>query len=155
MSKFVLLLFLLVIVSSKKSKEYALKATKYCEVNNPAIQSKAESLKKSNVLDTAKKIFSFVQLKIKYEKYANTKKGAVKTLKEKKGNCADQAHLLVALFRAAGIPARYVHGTDHYWTQCYVNGKIYDCDPTNYLHSFGRRFNDGKKAEEYLYELDH
>ena len=57
MSKFVLLLFLLAIVSSKKSKEYALKATKYCEVNDPAIQSMAHSLKKSNVLDTAKKMF--------------------------------------------------------------------------------------------------
>ena len=51
----------------------------------------------------------FVQFDIAYELYANTKKGAVKTLRARKGNCADQAHLLVALFRAAGIPARYVH----------------------------------------------
>ena len=130
-------------------------ATKYCEVNNAEIKHKANSLRKSTLLDTAKRIFSFVQVNIKYERYANTRKGAVKTLHDKMGNCADQAHLLVALFRAAGIPARYVHGTDHYWTQCQVNGKLYDCDPTHSHHSFGKRYPDGKKVKEYMNELSY
>ena len=132
-----------------------LKATKYCEVNNADIKAQAKKLKKSTVLDTAKNIFSYVQINIKYERYANTRKGAVKTLKAKLGNCADQAHLLVALFRAAGIPARYVHGTNHYWTQCVVNDKYYDCDPTHSHHSFGKRFDDGKKVLSYMNELSY
>ena len=129
--------------------------TKYCQVNNAEIQHKAKALKKSTVLDTAKHIFSFVQVSIKYERYANTKKGALKTLHDGRGNCADQAHLLVALFRAAGIPARYVHGTNHYWTQCQVNGKLYDCDPTHSHHSFGKRYPDGKKVLAYMNELSY
>ena len=129
--------------------------TKFCEVNNAEIKNKALSLRKSTVLDTAKHIFSFVQVKIRYEKYANTRKGALKTLHDGQGNCADQAHLLVALFRVAGIPARYVHGTNHYWTQCQVDGKLYDCDPTHSHHHFGSRYPDGKKVKEYMNELSY
>ena len=153
MPKFFLFLLLLSIASL--TYEQTLKSTKYCQVNNEKIQKKAKELKKSTPLETAKHIFSFVQIKIKYDRYANTKRGAVKTLEDKKGNCADQAHLLVALFRAAGIPARYVHGTNHYWTQCQVNGKLYDCDPTNRKHSFGKRHPDGKKVLSHMNELSH
>ena len=152
MQKLLLLFFLFSLVLSNSN---LLKETKYCEVNNQKIQDKAKSLKKSSTLETAKNIYHFVQFEIAYEAYANTKKGALKTLNARKGNCADQAHLLVALFRAAGIPARYVHGIGHYWTQCYVNNRYYDCDPTHKTkHIFGKRANDGKNARiQYLYEL--
>ena len=153
MSKSILFFLLFSFVSLKYTKEDFLKPTKHCQVNDPEIQAKAASLKKKSELETAKKIFSFVQVSIKYEKYSDTKKGAVKTLREKRGNCADQAHLLVALFRAAGIPARYVHGTGHYWTQCRVGDTIYDCDPTHSHHRFGKRYNDGKVADRYMIEL--
>ena len=153
MSKFFLLLLILSI--SSLSYEQTLRETTYCEVSNSQIQNKARGLKKSSTLETAKHIFSFVQVDIKYESYSNTKKGAVRTLNERKGNCADQAHLLVALFRAAGIPARYVHGTNHYWTQCQVDGKLYDCDPTNRKHSFGHRNPDGKQVLGYMDDLNY
>ncbi len=152
MSKLILLLALLALVSSKYKN--MLKETKYCQVNNAEIKKLAtKTLKKSTVLGTAKNIFKYVQSNIKYERYANTRKGAVQTLNSHQGNCADQAHLLVALFRAANIPARYVHGTNHYWTQCVVDDIYYDCDPTHSHHSFGKRYPDGKKVISYMNEL--
>ena len=93
MSKFFLLLLILSI--SSLSYEQTLRETTFCEVSNSQIQNKARGLKKSSTLETAKHIFSFVQVDIKYESYSNTKKGAVRTLNERKGNCADQAHLLL------------------------------------------------------------
>ena len=153
MPKIILFVLLLSFVTLKETKEDYLKATKHCQVNDPLIQSAAYKLRQSTEIETAKNIFKHVQKYIEYEKYANTRRGAVKTLLDKRGNCADQAHLLVALFRAAGIPARYVHGPGHYWTQCRVGDKIYDCDPTNSKHKFGKRADDGKKADRYMIEL--
>ena len=153
MSKIILLLLLFSFVTLKETKEDHLKATKHCQVNDPYIQAAATKLKKTTEIETAKNIFRAVQKYIDYEQYSDTKRGAVKTLKDKRGNCADQAHLLVALFRAAGIPARYVHAPGHYWTQCRVGDKIYDCDPTNSKHKFGKRADDGKKPDRYMIEL--
>ena len=153
MSRIILLMVLFSFVSLKETKEDYLKPTKHCQVNDPLIQGAASKLRKSTEIETAKNIYVHVQKYIEYERYANTKRGAVKTLIDKRGNCADQAHLLVALFRAAGIPARYVHGPDHYWTQCRVGDKIYDCDPTSSKHKFGKRANDGKTADRYMKEL--
>ena len=106
--------------------------------------------------ETALNFVKFVKTQIRYERYSNSKKGAAKTLLAKKGNCCDQAHLLVALWRAAGIDARYAHGTDHWWGQCIINGKAYDCDPTNQKHEFGRPHHSSKDMHpQYYEELDH
>ena len=150
MKKIVLFAILLVFVTS------SLSATKNCQVKDPKIQSKAKSLKGKTKTDTARNIFKFVQYHIAYERYSNTKKGAVKTLLTKKGNCCDQAHLLVALWRAAGIDARYAHGTQHWWGQCIINGKKCDCDPTNKKHEFCKPKHPPKhKNPKYLNELGH
>ncbi|MGZ7108545.1 MAG: transglutaminase-like domain-containing protein, partial [Methanobacterium sp.] len=45
-----------------------------------------------------------------YSFYYDTRYGALGTLNNRAGNCCDQTHLVVALSRAAGLPARYVHG---------------------------------------------
>ena len=153
MSKIILLLFLFSFVTLKETKEDYLKPTKHCQVNDAHIQTAATKLRKSTEIETAKNIYRAVQKYIEYERYSDTKRGAVKTLQDKKGNCADQAHLLVALFRAAGIPARYVHAPGHYWTQCRVGDKIYDCDPTSSKHKFGKRADDGKVPDRYMIEL--
>ncbi len=67
-------------------------------------------------------------------------------LKSGSANCADTSHLVVALERAAGIPARYNHGScrfssgnvyGHVWAQVNVNGKWYYADATSYRNSFG------------------
>lgn len=57
------------------------------------------------------RLYEFVRNNFRYEPYAGSLKGATQTLKEGGGNEWDQASLLIALFRASGIPARYVVGT--------------------------------------------
>ena len=98
------------------------KINKNYQVTDSAIKKNSQSISGSNH-QKAEKIFHFVQYGVSYERYSNSKYGAVKTLLLKKGNCYDQAHLLVALFRAAGILARYVHRIGHWWTQPNVDGK--------------------------------
>ena len=91
---------------SSHHSQYSRHSTKNCQVDDPSIQRKARSLKGKTEEETARNIFKYVQTQIRYERYANSKKGAAKTLLTRKGNCCDQAHLLVALWRAAGINAR-------------------------------------------------
>ncbi len=139
-------------VSSKKTVSSALQkylvATANCQSTNPKIKALAASITKGSTSDYAKasKIFNWVRDHISYSFYYNTKKGALGTLSSRTANCADTAHLVVALERAAGIPARYNHGTcrfssgtwyGHVWAQVYVNGKWYYADGTSYRNSFG------------------
>ncbi|MCI0575292.1 MAG: transglutaminase family protein [Chloroflexi bacterium] len=46
-----------------------------------------------------------------YEAYSGSLRGTRGTLWSGAGNAVDQASLLIAMLRAAGIPARYAHGT--------------------------------------------
>jgi RHS repeat-associated protein len=55
-------------------------------------------------------IFSWVRDHIRYVHYHGCKKGAHLTYLERSGNDIDQAALLVALWRAAGIDCQYVYG---------------------------------------------
>ena len=54
-----------------------------------------------------------------------------------RGVCQDYAHIMVALCRLAGIPARYVtgmligEGFSHAWVEICSGGKWYGLDPTN------------------------
>lgn len=58
----------------------------------------------------------------------------------KKGVCQDYAHIMIALCRSAGIPARYVNGLmigegyTHAWVEIYTGEGFYGLDPTNNLH---------------------
>ena len=125
-----------------------LQATTNCQVTNSQIQSLATSITsgKSSTYDKAVAIFNWVRDNIGYSFYYNTKYGAVGTLNAKTGNCVDTAHLLIALERAAGIPARYEHvkaqftsGTwyGHVIAQVWVNGKWYNADATSSSNTFG------------------
>lgn len=126
-----------------------LKATKNCQVNDAKIKSLVKSLTKglTSDLDKAKALFEYVQLNIKYDYYFDTDKGAVKTLDDKEGNGADQAHLMVAMFRAAGLKARYVHGYctmyvnqktfGHVWTQVLIGNTWICADTTDLANKFG------------------
>jgi RHS repeat-associated protein len=55
-------------------------------------------------------IFTWVRDHIRYVHYHGCKKGAQLTYLERSGNDIDQAALLVALWRAAGIDCQYVYG---------------------------------------------
>ena len=57
------------------------------------------------------RIFEWVKNNIRVEFYYGSLKGAVGTFMERAGNDTDTASLLLALYRAAGIPCRYVVGT--------------------------------------------
>lgn len=126
-----------------------LKATRNCQVTNSKIKSMVKTLTKdlTNDIDKAKAIFDYVQMNIVYDYYYDTQKGAVKTLEDKKGNGADQAHLLVALYRAAGLKARYVHGyctmnidkktIGHVWVQVLVDNTWICADTSEVVNRFG------------------
>ena len=129
-----------------------LKATTNCQVDNSAIKNIVNSVTKglTSTAAKAKAIYNYVRDAISYSFYYDTKYGAVGTLNAKKGNCVDQAHLLVAMFRTADIPARYVHGTcrfssgstyGHVWTQVLVDGKWTVADATSERNSFGNIVN--------------
>ena len=136
-------------------------STKNCQVTNSQIKSLAASITngKNSTYDKAVAIFNWVRDNLGYSFYYNTRYGATGTLAKMTGNCCDTAHLLVALERAAGIPARYVHGYckfssgkwyGHVWAQVYVNGKWYNADATSYKNTFGVIKNwNTKKAKIY------
>lgn len=72
------------------------------------------------------------------------------------GVCQDYAHIMIALCRKVGIPARYVNGmmigegATHAWVEVYTGDGWYGLDPTNNLHvdsyylklAHGRDYND-------------
>ncbi len=133
----------------KESLKKYLSSSKNCQIGNKEIKALAKKLTSTlkSDYDKGKKLFNWVRDNIQYKKYRNTRRGAAKTLQTKKGNCVDQSHLLVALSRAAGIPARYVKGdkcrfttgyvSGHIWTQILVGKKWVVADPTSSRNSFG------------------
>ncbi len=126
-----------------------LKSSSHCKVGSAKLKALVKSLTKglTTKVEKATAIFNYVRDEITYSYYDNTHRGSMGTLKAKKGNCVDQSHLLVAMYRTAGLPARYVHGTGyfysghvygHVWTQVLV-GKYWVCaDATSYKNNFGK-----------------
>jgi hypothetical protein len=90
-------------------------------------------------------IFNWVRDHLSYSFYYDSQKGASGALSSRTANCCDTSHLVVALARAAGIPARYQHGTctfssgtyGHVWAQLYVGGKWYYADAVSDSNTFG------------------
>lgn len=70
------------------------------------ITALAQSLQWNPVL-----IYEWVKNNVETEWYFGIMKGAEETLRQKSGNDADQAALLVSLLRASGFPSRFVKGT--------------------------------------------
>ena len=128
-------------------------ATTNCQVDNSRIKAIVDSVTAglTSVKDKAVAIYNYVRDYVSYEFYYDTKYSATGTLSAKKGNCVDQAHLVVAMLRTADIPARYVHGTctftssgstyGHVWAQVLVDDMWYVIDPTSSRNSFGKIVN--------------
>ncbi len=125
-----------------------LQPTANCQSNNPTIIALASSITQgsSSTYQKGTRLFNWVRDNIGYSFYYNTKYGAVGTLNSRTANCCDTSNLLVALSRAAGIPARYVFGSckfnsgtwyGHVWAQLYVNGKWYTADAISSRNTFG------------------
>ena len=85
--------------------------TPIIDCDSPAIQEKTKDLTKGqeNVIEKAKSLFYFVRDEIKYNMYVSKSLPehfrASNTLSRREGYCVQKAVLLVALARAAGIPA--------------------------------------------------
>jgi transglutaminase-like putative cysteine protease len=138
--------------------------TANCQSTNPKIIALAKSITKGSTSQytSAVKIYNWVRDNINYAFYYNSQKGALGTLSSRSANCADTSNLMVALERAAGIPARYVHINaqfssgnwyGHVIAQVYVNGKWYYADGTSYRNSFGvvKNWNTGTFKLEGVY----
>lgn len=133
------------------SMEMYLVATANAQSGSSTIKNMAASITagKTSTYAKAQAIFNWVRDNVSYAFYYNTSKGALNTLSSRSANCCDTSHLVVALARAAGIPARYQHGTctfsggtyGHVWAQLYVNGKWYYADAVSERNSFGNIVN--------------
>ena len=88
-----------------------LEPTAVIDCNNPSIQEKTKDLTKEqeDISEKAKSLFYFVRDGIKYNIYVSKSLPehfrASNTLSKREGYCVQKAVLLVALARAAGIPA--------------------------------------------------
>ena len=134
---------------------------------NSAIKSLASKLVsgKTTTWAKAEAIYNYVRDNISYSFYSNSKKAASGTLSSKSANCCDQANLIVALCRAANIPARFSHAqgctfssglvTGHVWAQIYVDGIWYSADATSSRNSLGNIKNWNVKSFSSLKQYAH
>ena len=134
---------------------------------NDAIRNLAKQLTsgKSTTLAKANAIFTYVRDNVAYEYYADTKYKATGTLSAKRGNCCDHANLVVALCRAANIPARYSHAqgctfssglvTGHVWAQIYIDGVWYSADATSKRNNLGNIHNWNTNSFNTLKRYSH
>ncbi len=72
----------------------------------PSIKAQAAALNNNPV-----QIYNWVRNHINFIPSYGSIQGSELTFQNKRGNAFDTASLLIALYRAAGIPARYVYGT--------------------------------------------
>lgn len=77
--------------------------------------------------ENMKLLYNWCNKNIKYEGYANTRYKAEGTLQKRKGNCCDNANLLIALARSIGIKCRYCQAHNskggHIYGEYYLNKK--------------------------------
>lgn len=137
--------------TTSSSLQKYLSATANAPSNSATIINKAKSITQglTSDYDKAKAIFNWVSKNLSYSFYYNSQKGALGALSSKTANCCDTSHLIVALSRAVGVPARYQHGTCHFdiggfvgtyghvWAQLYVNGKWYYADAVDNSNALG------------------
>ena len=122
--------------------------TNNCQSNSTIIKSYSASITNglTTQLNKAVAIFNWVRDNIDYSFYYNTKYGALGTLNSTTANCVDTSHLMIALMRAAGIPAEYEHvyaqftsgnWYGHVIAMVYINGVWYKADGTSSKNQFG------------------
>lgn len=126
-----------------------LRSVTNCPIDDPAVIAAMEEAisGKTTNFEKAKALFEYSLNKWEWINYSNTAKGAVKTIIDKEANCCDLSHALVAMSRAAGLPARYYHGQcryiksgkviGHVMAEIYVDGKWYLCDVSSTGTTFG------------------
>ena len=126
-----------------------LRATDNCPIDAPEVLAARDAALAGLSADAtprqkAEAIYKYARDEWEWENYSNTRKGAVGTIKAKGGNCCDLTHATLAMCRATGIPARYLHGQCYYSSvighvipEIYVDGKWWIADPTNNDSTWG------------------
>ena len=138
--------------NTAKDLSIYLKASGHSALNSQ-IKNLAKSLTQNlrTTLDKANAIFNYVRDRISYSFYYNSRKSASGALSSKSANCCDKSNLVVALCRAANIPARYCHSTSchfrsglvcgHVWAQILVGNLWCGADATSTSNSLGHVVN--------------
>jgi transglutaminase-like putative cysteine protease len=94
---------------------------------DPAIRTQAVRMVGMDTLATAQRICTYVHEAIRFESgVTSVATTAAEALAGGRGVCQDAAHVMIALCRAAGLPARYVsghlvgEGATHAWVEVIV-----------------------------------
>lgn len=100
---------------------------KYNIPNDVVKQALSVAKEGNNEYQNMKLLYNWCNKNIGYEGYANSRYKASGTLKKRKGNCCDNANLLIAMARAIGIKCRYCHSKNskggHIYGEYFLNGK--------------------------------
>ncbi len=83
-------------------------------------------------------LYEWVKNNIRTEWYWGSMKGAEETLRQRSGNDADQAALLISLLRAAGYPARYVRGVVEFFPDLEMARRLIGVDDAPGVDETGR-----------------
>ncbi len=134
-----------------------LKKEKYIAVNNNSIKQAKNSIKISNNdIKQVNEILNFVIHKMKPSKASRNMLGAVKALKNGKGDCTDYTDIFVTLCRQFKLPAKHISGyiltknasIGHSWAEVYTKEKGWIIvDP---LHMDQKLGNFNKLDNKYL-----
>lgn len=133
-------------------KDEYLHPDQYIDSDNQNVMNAAAALiAQGDGYKTAKNVFDFVSKTIRFDREPRInveKQNASDTLSVKKGVCNDYATLMVAMLRAAGIPAREISGLvfndlreagdwshsaasgSHAWVEFFANNEWHFADPT-------------------------
>ncbi len=85
-------------------------------------------------------LHEYLNMKTTYQSYMNTSRGALGTWNDKRGNCCDMAHLMIACARSLGVPGRYRHAycyftsglnVGHVWADVYCGSQFASYDKYN------------------------
>lgn len=118
-----------------------LKAEPFIEVDDPAIQRIAQTLKGDSVTETLEKTYHWVTRHLENVEYIKRDRGALYALQHRQADCTGYMYLFTALARANRIFARpvagFVYAEDtiarssdyHNWVEAYVDGVWRVIDP--------------------------
>ena len=111
-----------------------LQAERHTECDDPAIVALAGALRQTHPRASVQAIYDWVRTHLNYAGYLPNDLGAAHALRERSGDCTEYAHLVVALCRALGLPARALGGfvveqddapasvAYHNWAEVHVDG---------------------------------
>ncbi len=130
-----------------RERQSWLSSERFIESDDTNVREQAERLRGVSDWHTARAIYEWVAQHIRYAGYLPDELGARHALVYREGDCTEYADLVVALARAAGIPARVVGGyvieqsaivraqDYHDWSELYLDGtwRLADAQKRNWL----------------------